>query len=404
MTVPTAVRILVAEDDPTMRAALVEHIRSESSFELVGTAGDATDAIELAGTERPDVALVDVRMPHGGGAAAARGIVARSPGTKVIALSAHVDRTTVLKMLEAGVVSYLVKSADVDEIIEAIKSAKSGQGTLSTEVTSDVISELVGQLASRTRAREQERRRASRIRRALEDEHAFTMAFQPIVDLRDGRLIGAEALARFHRPPRRDPSSWFAEAEKVGLRRELEIAAVRKALAALAQLPVGTFLAVNVSPQTLGTPALEALVLTSEPHRIVSEITEHAPIHDYDRLDRALAPLRGSGIRLAVDDAGAGFASLRHILRLGPDLIKLDRTLIDHIDRDRSRQALAAGLISFAEKSGVTIIAEGIERAAELNALIELGVSFGQGFHLGRPGPLPPAGSGDGATFVPAGG
>jgi EAL domain-containing protein (putative c-di-GMP-specific phosphodiesterase class I) len=120
----------------------------------------------------------------------------------------------------------------------------------------------------------------------------------------------------------------------------------------------------------------------------VAEVTEHARISDYGKLDRALAPLRRRGMRLAVDDAGAGFASLRHILRLNPDFIKLDRTLIDQIDRDRSKQALAAGLISFADKSGATIIAEGIERAAEVKTLVDLGVSYGQGYYLARPGPL----------------
>ena len=94
-------------------------------------------------------------------------------------------------------------------------------------------------------------------------------------------------------------------------------------------------------------------------------------------------------MRLAVDDAGAGFASLRHILRLAPDFIKLDRTLIDGIERDRSRQALAAGLISFADKIEATIIAEGIERSAEVDALTALGVDYGQGFFIARPAPLP---------------
>ena len=119
------------------------------------------------------------------------------------------------------------------------------------------------------------------------------------------------------------------------------------------------------------------------------EVTEHAPIADYKRLNAAVDTLRALGVRFAVDDAGAGFASLRHILRLAPDFIKLDRTLINGIQSDRSRQALAAGLISFAERIDATIIAEGIEKLAELNMLASLGVGHGQGFFLARPGPLP---------------
>jgi EAL domain-containing protein (putative c-di-GMP-specific phosphodiesterase class I)/FixJ family two-component response regulator len=389
MTVTPQLRVLVAEDDPSMRDALVALIGSEPTFQLVGTAGDAVEAVELAANEQPDVALVDVRMPHGGGTAAARGIKKRSPETKVIALSAHEDRGTVLKMLESGAVGYLVKTAEVDVIVEAIKTARVGQGTLSTEITSEVISELVGQLAGRTRAREQERRRLRRIRRALDEESAFSMAFQPIYDLETRKLVGAEALARFHHPPRRPTSSWFAEAANVGLGEKLEIAAVQKAVGALEEMPGDAFLSVNVSPETLETEALDTLMRDAGPDRIVAEVTEHAKINDYAKLDRALAPLRRQGIRLAVDDAGAGFASLRHILRLGPDFIKLDRTLIDRIDRDRSKQALAAGLISFADKSGARIIAEGIERPAEVKTLIGLGVSYGQGYYLATPGPLP---------------
>jgi EAL domain-containing protein (putative c-di-GMP-specific phosphodiesterase class I)/ActR/RegA family two-component response regulator len=381
-------RVLVAEDDPSMREALAALIEGEPTFELVGTAGDAAAAVALAATVRPDVALVDVRMPLGGGAAAASGIRKRSPETKVIALSAQNDRETVLTMLASGAVGYLVKSTAVDDIVDAIKTANEGLSTLSVEVTSEVISELVGQLAGRTRAREQKLRRLRRIRRALDEQAAFSMTFQPIYELGSRRRVGAEALARFHHPPRRGPLAWFAEAAEVGLGQKLEIAAVQKAVDAITELPDGAFLSVNVSPETLGTPGLDAMMAGAGPGRIVAEVTEHARITDYKKLDRVLAPLRRRGMRLAVDDAGAGFASLRHILRLGPDFIKLDRTLIDGIDRDRSKQALAAGLISFADKSGATIIAEGIERAAEVKTLVDLGVSYGQGYYLARPGPL----------------
>src|SRR5207249_836356 len=116
------------------------------------------------------------------------------------------------------------------------------------------------------------------------------------------------------------------------------------------------------------------------PGRIIVEITEHAPIDDYDHFGTSLAELRALGADLAIDDAGAGFASLRHILLLDPQFIKLDRTLIKSIATDRSRQALAAGLISFAAKTSATIIAEGIECQAEMDALRALGVSYGQGF------------------------
>src|SRR5207302_1055710 len=125
-----------------------------------------------------------------------------------------------------------------------------------------------------------------------------------------------------------------------------------------------------------------------EAKELVIEITEHAPVEDYDGLNEALRSFRERGGRLAVDDAGAGFSSLRHILRLVPDFIKLDGALTRGIDTDRTRRALGAALISFASEIGVPIIAEGIETQAEVDALRALEVTCGQGFFLGEPGPL----------------
>jgi EAL domain-containing protein (putative c-di-GMP-specific phosphodiesterase class I) len=174
----------------------------------------------------------------------------------------------------------------------------------------------------------------------------------------------------------------------VGLRAELELAAVQAALGSLAQLPIEMFVSINVSPETICAASFQDLVAESG-ERVVVEITEHAPIQDYDRMNEALTGLRSNNVRLAIDDAGAGYASLRHILRLEPDYIKLDRTLIHMIDSERSQQALAVGLISFAQSIEATIIAEGIERPAEVAMLEKLGVSYGQGFFFGKPAPLP---------------
>jgi EAL domain-containing protein (putative c-di-GMP-specific phosphodiesterase class I)/DNA-binding NarL/FixJ family response regulator len=381
------IRVLVAEDVPAVRDALEALFRSEKGLELAAAVEDAPSAIEAAIRERPDVALVDVRMP-GGGAHAAREIKQRAPKTRVIAFTAHHDRATVLEMLEAGAVGYVLKGGSVEAIVEAIEQAAAGQASLSAEVTGDIIETLVEQLGEQRKASERTARHEKRIRRALETEGVLEMVFQPIFSLW-GPLVGAEALARFRTAPRRGPDRWFAEAEEVGLRLELELAAVEMALAALPSLPRETYLSVNVSPTTLLSAALRKLLESSEPSRVVIEVTEHAPIDHYKRLITALDRLRTLGVRLAVDDAGAGFASLRHILRLAPDFIKLDRTLIDGIQSDRSRQALAAGLISFAEHIDATIVAEGIEQEAQVEMLTSLGVGYGQGFFLARPGPLP---------------
>src|SRR6185503_17711793 len=128
------IRVLLADDEPGLRVALTELLSHEDRVELIGTAADAEEAIRIAKSDLPDVALVDVRMPAGGGPHAARGITRVSPGTRVIALSAYEDRTNVLEMLRAGAVGYLVKGTAVDELVQGIENVAQGGTSLSAEV------------------------------------------------------------------------------------------------------------------------------------------------------------------------------------------------------------------------------------------------------------------------------
>ena len=231
--------------------------------------------------------------------------------------------------------------------------------------------------------------RQARIRQVIAAGDVLTTVLQPIVDLNDGHRVGAEALARFGGREQRSPDVIFGEALAVGLGVELELAALETGLTALGHLPPGSYLSLNVSPSTVLSARLAQVLDGAEASRIVLELTEHAEVADYDVLTRALDMLRRRGVRLAVDDAGAGFASLRHIVRLSPDFIKLDVSLTRGIDIDPVRQSLAAALVSFARDTGPVVVAEGIETEAELEALRHLGVPLGQGFHLGRPVPVP---------------
>ena len=228
--------------------------------------------------------------------------------------------------------------------------------------------------------------RLARIQQVI-DEEELEMVFQPILDLQAGETVGVEALARF--PDGRPPDAWFAEAAEVGLQVPLEMAAVRLALARLGELEPQAFLSVNVSPQTILAPEFLAALAGMASGRVVVEVTEHARIDDYASLNAALKILRSGGVRLAIDDVGAGFASLRHILRSQPDIIKLDITLTRDIDTDPVRRALATALLSFSSHIEATMTAEGIETLGEVAALRELGVGYGQGFYLAMPGPVP---------------
>ncbi len=167
------------------------------------------------------------------------------------------------------------------------------------------------------------------------------------------------------------------------------MAALRAALSHLDGLPSDIRLAVNLSPETVTSAPCRDILAAVPGNRLVIEITEDAPVDDYDAVNEALGGVRTQGGQLAIDDAGAGFASLRHILRLNPDIIKLDLTLTRGIDTDRRRRALASALITFASEIGASIVAEGIETRAELDAPRDLGVAYGQGYYLARPEPMP---------------
>jgi len=379
------VRVLVAEDDDGFRSALGDVVAADPAMQLVASAADAVEAVALAVRERPDVALIDVRMPEGGGVVATEGIRAASPDTLVIALTAHTDPSVVLEMLRAGAVGYVIKGAPMNDVLEAVRGCMRGEASIAGPVALDVVSELAGRLERQRRYELEFDRREERIRTALDDGHP-TAVFQPVVRLLDGEVVGVEALARFDTGLTESPLSWFEEAESVDLRVELELAAVRAALAAANELADELWVSLNVSPRTaLSTERLLHALSPIRLDRLVVEITEQAEVEDYDELNVALRRLRGEGVRIAVDDAGAGYASLRHILRLEPDMIKLDKSLVRDVHRDRARRALATALITFAAEIGATIIAEGIETAAELDALRRLGVTFGQGYHLARP-------------------
>lgn len=226
-----------------------------------------------------------------------------------------------------------------------------------------------------------------RIRDTLDAER-FTIVYQPIVHVAQHRIVGYEALTRFSAEPVRGPDVWFDEAAAVGLQELLELAVIRKALRGLSHFPADTYLSLNVSPATLLGKSLEDVLADYPCERLMLEVTEHASVDDYSRVAAALKPLRERGLKLAVDDAGAGYASFRHILKLRPDVIKLDISLIRKIDCDAGCRALAAALIRFAEETGSKIVAEGVETTEELRALRELKVNKAQGYLLGRPAPL----------------
>ncbi|MBV9818889.1 MAG: EAL domain-containing protein [Solirubrobacterales bacterium] len=227
-------------------------------------------------------------------------------------------------------------------------------------------------------------------------ERLIAPAFQPIVDLARGVVCGYEGLSRFTVDVQLGgPDEWFAAAAWHGYAGRLEAVALEAILASRPELPPNAFLSLNLSPDALRAPEVAVVLGHAEDLAgVVIEITEQAPVEDYAALEQVLGGLRARGAMVAVDDTGSGYASLRHLLALQPQFVKLDRTLITGVDHDPRRSSAVAAIGAFAGQLDAWLIAEGVETHAELDRLLELGVPLAQGYLLGRPAPdmrrLPP--------------
>jgi EAL domain-containing protein (putative c-di-GMP-specific phosphodiesterase class I) len=211
--------------------------------------------------------------------------------------------------------------------------------------------------------------------------------FHPVIKLATRRLIGYEALARFPDKGARPPNEWFADAATAGLRSELEVAAIRTAVEARSMLPPGPFLALNVSPRTAVEADLRGALGAVPLKEIVLDINEDIVVDEFEEFGHAIDDLRAEGLRVALDDTGEGFVSLRHVVGLRPDFIKIGLEICRDIDTLVPNQAVASALCAFARRMGAQTVAEGIETEAELEELVHLGVDTGQGYLFGHPQP-----------------
>jgi EAL domain-containing protein (putative c-di-GMP-specific phosphodiesterase class I) len=286
----------------------------------------------------------------------------------VVAAASDLDRITSALLADDSEIAYLAGGSGRRREIGSDTRRMFVANVLSPDTASDLVAR-------------------KRIERALAPG-GFAIVFQPIVDLREGRPVGLEALTRFSSEPTRPPNLWFEEAHAVGLGVEMELAAVELALRHQRELPRDIHLAVNVGPLAIASPSFPESLARVDAQHVVVELTEQVEIRDYSGLNQAISTVRSIGARLAVDDTGAGVSSLAHILKLAPDWIKLDRALTTGVDRDPVRRALASSLVTFAEETGSLIVAEGIETDGELAVLRSLGIRYGQGFYLRPPGPL----------------
>ncbi len=387
---PRAYTVLIADDAPATRSALVELLEEAPLLECVAAVGDAVAAVAEAARCQPDLALLDVMMPGGGGLAAAAGIREVAPHTRVVAYSAADDRATVVRMLRSGASGYLLKGASAEDVIDGLVHCAEGATPLSEGLSDYLVAEM-GDLGRAERASgAAAKARYERLAELL-CPGTSTPVYQPVMQLQTGEMAGYEALTDFGEGPS-STEDIFREAHEVGLGVELELHTARLAVAgfrAEMERSPGLYLAVNASPGLLYRPALLEVLSGLPAERVVVEITEQRQFDTYDQLRDTVHLVHERGMRVAVDDTGSGFAGLQRLVDVRPEIVKLDKAITNEIESDAPRRALVGAIRHFADDMGITIVAEGIERPEQLRLLREMGVDCGQGYLLGRARRLP---------------
>jgi EAL domain-containing protein (putative c-di-GMP-specific phosphodiesterase class I) len=387
-----AARILVV-DDLDVNVVLLERLLRHAGVGEVRGLSDPRQVAEVCLRWEPDLVLLDLHMPEMDGIQVLQEMRAALPRDEFVPVLMFTgDSTSIAKehALAAGAKDFLAKPIDRTEVLLRVQNLLETR-SLYVRVQRhgmELQETLDRKVAEELRAVEQRRAWHSEIVDVL-DGNALTMVFQPVVNLNRGEVVGVEALARFLSAPMRPPNEWFSQAATVGMGLALELHAVDAALAHLEFLAPNQFMSVNVSPATAVTAELRERLAVAPGRRLILELTEHVRVTDYEALWPAFDELRAQGVRIAVDDAGAGYAGLQHILRLQPDVVKLDHDLTRNIHFDPARRALVSAMATFAQDIGAALVAEGIETAPDLEALRTIGVPWGQGYHLARPSPLP---------------
>lgn len=376
-------RVLVVDDQPA-NTALIHRLLARAGITEVREVNDSREVQALLAEFDPDVVLLDLRMPHVDGFEVLRQVQRYAAGSylPVMVITADDSRSSLQQALSMGAHDYLQKPFDATELTLRVRNVLMTRMAVlelrrSRALLNDRLDVFEPELSGLLEGPETVRASVAEVIAS----DSLRIALQPIVHMSDGRVYAYEALSRFPAEGYGSPAAWFLAADRAGVSVELERHAVVKALALLPAIPATSLLAINVSPKLL----LSGQLPTLPPGRVILELTEHVPVEDYSALERALAPLRESGVYLAVDDTGAGFASLRHILYLKPNIIKLDLAIIRNIDQDPRRAAVARMMTQFAAGENAMVVAEGVETCEERDCLIDIGAVLGQGYFFARP-------------------
>lgn len=374
-------------DDNEANVALLKSVLLDSGLSQVITETDPRRVFGLLPVVNPDVVLLDLQMPHLHGLDLLDAITRYAAGSylPVMVLTADTSSDTRNQAFERGARDFLTKPLDIVEVI--LRTANLLETRQLYQMLRDNQAPPAPVIPSPASGEHDREAAAGQRVRAVLRDRSIVPFFQPVIDLSSMAMVGQEALARFPTPHPQGPAGWFSDAFASGMGSELEWLAVTNALPILETADDDTFLALNMSPATIELIPERAIFDAAICPRIVIELTEHVPIEDYSAIHRALAALRGHGARLAADDLGSGYAGFRHLVALQPDVVKLDISLIRGIHRSRPQRALASALVAFARDIDAEVIAEGVEEAAELEVLRDMGIRWAQGYYLGMPAP-----------------
>jgi EAL domain-containing protein (putative c-di-GMP-specific phosphodiesterase class I)/CheY-like chemotaxis protein len=385
---------LLAVDDEEVNLALLRKTLERAGFSDVCTLSDPRQAMERITNFEPDLILLDLHMPAIDGYQILKQL-REGPDVDsflpVIVLTADSTDDATRRALALGANDFVTKPFQLTELLLRVHNLL--EARVLHERTRRQNRSLRAEIAAARSGTDEEANQseaARQLHRIIDgDGDGLVTIFQPILDLQTGRVDGAEALPRFTCSPVRPPEAWFRDAAAAGLGLQLEIRSVHSALLHAASLPQDVFASIDVSADLAASPVLAATLSDTPLDHLVIEVDERLVTDDPRALQQALAPLRTQGLRIAIDNVGAGHAGMQRILELRPDILKLDQTVIQNVDLDPTRRALVNALVIFGAEVGCDVLAQGIERSEELRVLTELGVTLGQSFYIAKPEPLP---------------
>jgi EAL domain-containing protein (putative c-di-GMP-specific phosphodiesterase class I) len=368
--------VLVVDDDPAVGRSL-QRVLESAGYEVV-VADDGNVAIETLMSRAFDVVLSDIRMPGMSGVELLSVVRAYDLDVPVILMTGAPTVETAIEAVSLGAVQYLSKPTPMDTILRAIdnalrsrRAARARRDTLPPE--------------SGARAADLEELQRG-FQSALD---GMFMAFQPIIDGARRRVFGYEALMRTHEESLPGPNEVIVAAERLGRLPDLGARVRGLCAEAFETAPDDALLFVNLHPRDLldkdlyeaGSP------LTKIANRVVLEITERSTIDDVKDITARMAVLRYHGYRIAIDDLGAGYAGLSSLVSLGPEIVKLDMSLVRGVHRSEIRQRVVGSLAALCAETGMRVVAEGVEVAEERDAVRRLGCDLLQGHLFAMPGP-----------------